>query len=85
MSSSVRTLFLRVLGIQVETEGVGRSLMTFTPQEESELQRLAKDPDIYEKLARSIAPQISGDYTVDIKKAIACLLMGGSRKVLAQY
>lgn len=54
----------------------------FTPQEEEEMQRLARDPEIYEKLSRSIAPQISGDYTHDIKKAIACLLMGGSRKIL---
>eukprot|EP00975_Prorocentrum_lima_P047320 9894445-Prorocentrum_lima.AAC.1 len=46
------------------------------------MQRLARDPEIYEKLAQSIAPQISGEYTKDIKKAIACLLMGGSRKVL---
>ncbi|CAE7695006.1 MCM5 [Symbiodinium microadriaticum] len=46
------------------------------------MQTLARNPDIYGMLERSIAPQISGDYTRDIKKAVACLLMGGSRKVL---
>ncbi|RYH28443.1 hypothetical protein EON65_12200 [archaeon] len=45
------------------------------------MQALSRDPRIYEKVAQSIAPSISGEYTVDIKKAIACLLMGGSRKV----
>ncbi len=43
---------------------------------------LARDPEIYDKITRSISPAISGEYTVDIKKAIACLLFGGSRKVL---
>lgn len=43
---------------------------------------MARDPELYEKLARSIAPSIYGDYTTNIKKAIACLLVGGSRKRL---
>ena len=46
------------------------------------MQDLARDPEIYDKLSRSIAPQIQGDYTKDLKRAIACLLMGGSRKRL---
>ena len=33
---------------------------------------MARDPKIYERLVDSIAPSISGDYTVDIKKALAC-------------
>eukprot|EP01036_Dinobryon_divergens_P033477 gene33477-43263_t len=81
-SSSIRTPYLRVVGIQVEMDGSGRTGTQFSVDEEEEMLRLARDPNIYEKLARSIAPQISGDYTVDIKKALACLLMGGSRKVL---
>lgn len=32
--------------------------------------------------AYSISPSISGSYTHDIKKAVACLLFGGSRKIL---
>eukprot|EP01041_Mallomonas_annulata_P004288 gene4288-8525_t len=81
-STPIRTPFLRVLGIHLQSEGGGRTSSNFTPQEEDEFQRLARDPNIYDKLAHSIAPQISGEYTVDIKKALACLLMGGSRKTL---
>lgn len=43
---------------------------------------LSRSPGLYDRLWKSIAPSISGSYTVDIKKAIACLLFGGSRKRL---
>lgn len=85
LGSSVRTPYLRVLGMQLDgdTGGGPRALTAhFTLQDEEEMQQLARDPDIYKRLARSIAPQISGEYTEDIKKAIACLLIGGSRKAL---
>lgn len=81
-SSSIRVPYIRVVGIQVEAEGGGRSSTYYSPQEEEVIQALARDPNIYTKLANSIAPSISGEYTVDIKKSLACLLMGGSRKVL---
>ena len=81
-ASNIRTSYLRVVGIEIETTGGGRNLTNFTPQEEEEMQNLARNPDIYGMIERSIAPQISGDYTRDIKKALACLLMGGSRKIL---
>merc|ERR1712226_1386556 len=42
--------------------------------------RLASKPDVYETISRSIAPSIYG--SEDMKKAIACLLFGGSRKRL---
>merc|ERR1712226_1554252 len=42
--------------------------------------RLASQPGVYETVAKSITPSIFG--SEDIKKAIACLLFGGSRKVL---
>lgn len=41
---------------------------------------MASSPGVYEMIARSIAPSIYG--SIDIKKAIACLLFGGSRKRL---
>jgi DNA replication licensing factor MCM5 len=44
--------------------------------------QLSRDPEIYEKLCQSVSPSISGDYTVDIKRAVCCLLFGGSRKIL---
>lgn len=42
--------------------------------------RLAETPNVFERIANSIAPSIFG--AVDIKKAIACLLFGGARKRL---
>lgn len=65
----------------MESEGAGRALASFTPAEEEKFLTLSRSPDIYEKMASSISPSISGDYTVDIKRALACLLFGGSRKV----
>lgn len=81
-TSSVRNYYLRVIGYDIESDGSRNNLTSFTSQEEEEMLELSRDPNIYEKLANSIAPQIKGDYTYDLKKAIACLLMGGSRKVL---
>lgn len=49
-------------------------------EEEDLFTRLAADPNLYERIAKSIAPSIFG--AVDIKKAIACLLFGGSRKLM---
>uniref|UniRef100_UPI00358F4BFD DNA replication licensing factor MCM5 n=1 Tax=Myxine glutinosa TaxID=7769 RepID=UPI00358F4BFD len=77
----IRIPYLRVLGIQVDTDGTGHSMGgPITPQEEEDLRRLAASPNVYETLAKSIAPSIYG--SLDIKKAIACLLIGGSRKRL---
>lgn len=80
--ASVRAPYLRVVGIVVEAEGGGRTGSTLSSAEEEQMLALSRDPNIYDRVARSIAPQISGSYTVDIKKALACLLMGGSRKSL---
>ena len=78
----VRAPYIRVVGIQVETDGVGRTSkdVRFTPEEEEEFRRLAAKPNVHEIMAKSIAPSIFG--SADIKKAIACLLFGGSRKIL---
>ncbi|RLN77591.1 hypothetical protein BBJ28_00000446 [Nothophytophthora sp. Chile5] len=79
---AIRTLYLRVIGIEIDEEGAGRAKATFSPAEEEKFHEMARDPKLYEKLAASIAPSIYGDYTVNMKKAIACLLVGGSRKRL---
>ena len=79
---AVRTPYLRVVGMSIDDRGSGRASAGFVPEEEERIQAIARDPLVYEKLARSISPAISGDYTFDIKRAIACLLLGGSRKVL---
>ena len=75
----IRQPYFRVVGIQVNTEGSGRSTQSsLSPSEEEDFRRLAATPNIYETLAKSVAPSIYG--SLDIKKAIACLLFGGSRK-----
>lgn len=62
-------------------DGSGRSgKVNYTPQEEEEFRKLAASPDCYERIIKSIAPSIYG--SEDIKKSIACLLFGGSRKRL---
>ncbi|UYV70447.1 MCM5 [Cordylochernes scorpioides] len=79
--AGIRAPYLRVLGIQLEMDGSGRApSLPITTEEEEYFRHLAASPDIYERIARSIAPSIFG--SVDIKKAIACLLFGGSRKRL---
>jgi len=65
-----------VVGIQVDTQGSGRSSgVPITSDEEELFRRLAASPNIYERIARSIAPSIYG--FEDIKKSVACLLFGG--------
>jgi DNA replicative helicase MCM subunit Mcm2 (Cdc46/Mcm family) len=54
------------------------NFLTSRIEEEEEFRRFAKSPDVYETIAKSIAPSIYGFN--DVKKAIACLLFGGSRK-----
>ncbi|XP_032869258.1 DNA replication licensing factor MCM5 [Amblyraja radiata] len=77
----IRGSYIRVVGIQVDTEGTGHGLIgTMSPQDEEEFRHLAAMPNIYEVIAKSIAPSIYG--SADIKKAIGCLLFGGSRKRL---
>lgn len=70
---------MRVVGIQIDTEGHGASGCSIvSSEEENAFRRLAASPNVYERIASSIAPSIFG--ATDIKKAIACLLFGGSRK-----
>ena len=79
MGVGIRKPYLRVVGIQVDTEGPGRSSgAPLNPLEEEEFNRFSSRPDAFETIAKSIAPFIYG--SEDIKKAIACLLFGGSRK-----
>ncbi|XP_076060472.1 minichromosome maintenance 5 [Oratosquilla oratoria] len=75
----IRAPYLRVAGIQVDQEGKGyTSGIGITPQEEEQFRRLAQSPNVYERIARSIAPSIYG--SEDIKRSVATLLFGGSRK-----
>ena len=75
----IRQPYLRVLGISVDTKGPGRSTgLAISPAEEDQFRHLAGSPNVYDTIANSIAPSIFGG--LDMKKAIACLLFGGSRK-----
>lgn len=86
---AIRNPYLKILGIQNEmdsnTIGGGNNEeattnMSFTEEEEEEFLKLSRLPNLYEIFSKSIAPSIFGNE--DIKKAIACLLMGGSKKIL---
>ena len=77
---AVKSVYLQVVGLELQN-APGESA-TFTPQEEAAFTALAKHPNVYDILSRGMAPSISGSYTVDIKRALICMLMGGSRKRL---
>ena len=79
-SGGTRSVYLRVVGMTKDHYS-GDSVQ-FTPAEEEAFSQLARRPDVYEVLTRSVAPSIQGSYTVDIKKSLMCMLMGGSRKRL---
>lgn len=53
---------------------------TFERQDIKNIGMLSKRPDVVDILARSLAPSIYGHE--EVKKAVLCLLLGGSEKVL---
>lgn len=74
-----------MLGLQSQTNengtgAVGFAMPTITGEDEEKITTLSRDPDVYEKISKSIASAIYGHD--DIKKAVACLLFGGSPKKL---
>lgn len=77
---AVRNPYVRVVGIQQESDMDASRGAVFTEEEEEQFIALSKTPNLYESFANSIAPSIYGNS--DIKKAIACLLMSGSKKIL---
>ena len=48
-------------------------------EEEAAFKAFAAQPNVHEQIYSKVAPNIFGH--ADIKKAVACLLFGGSRKV----
>ena len=80
--AAIRVPYLKVVGIDFDCSGRGDKTARFSPAEEELFVALSRRPDIQNVLAASIAPSIQGDYTVDIKKALACQLMGGCQKKL---
>lgn len=73
-SAGLRRPYLRVVGFEVESEGPGRaSGAPLTPAEEEELRRLAGRPDLYETVAKSIAPSIYGSSGKCVESCFLCL------------
>lgn len=78
---AIRNPYLKILGIQTDVnDGISGGGLTFTEEEEEEFLKLSRIPNLYDVFANSIAPSIYGND--DIKKAITCLLVGGSKKIL---
>eukprot|EP01056_Protomagalhaensia_sp_Gyna25_P005769 Protomagalhaensia_sp_Gyna_25__5768@NODE_839_length_2526_cov_6_081222_g661_i0_p1_GENE_NODE_839_length_2526_cov_6_081222_g661_i0NODE_839_length_2526_cov_6_081222_g661_i0_p1_ORF_typecomplete_len802_score160_18MCM/PF00493_23/5_6e94MCM_lid/PF17855_1/2_1e29MCM_OB/PF17207_3/2_4e26Mg_chelatase/PF01078_21/1_4e06Sigma54_activat/PF00158_26/0_0021MCM_N/PF14551_6/7_2MCM_N/PF14551_6/4_2AAA_5/PF07728_14/0_0087AAA_3/PF07726_11/0_017AAA_2/PF07724_14/0_016RuvB_N/PF05496_12/0_02Sigma54_activ_2/PF14532_6/0_051DUF39 len=96
LESSVRSGYLHVLGIEGLAKEVADSFRShgyslspgiafscgtgFSNAEVEAFHRLASKPDIVDHVAASIAPSIYG--SEDIKRSVACMLFGGSRKYL---
>jgi len=59
---------------------MGFAMPNISDDDKEKFESLKKDPELYEKICKSIAPSIYGH--PDIKKAIACLLFGGCSKQL---
>jgi DNA replication licensing factor MCM3 len=53
----------------------------FETDDIKKVRRMSRHKDIFELLARSLAPSIFGHE--EVKKAILCLLLGGCEKLLA--
>ncbi|KZF20216.1 DNA replication licensing factor mcm5 [Xylona heveae TC161] len=77
---AIRNPYIRAVGIHSDVDHTAKGNAIFTEEEEQEFLEMSRRPDLYEVFANCIAPAIYGNQ--DIKKAIACLLMGGSKKIL---
>ena len=86
-------VYLKAVGIsrnghnnQGTTNNNNNHYTSFTPAEQEAFRELSRVPfqTLYNILSRSIAPSISGSYTVDLKKAMTCQLFGGSFKQLPE-
>lgn len=77
---AIRNPYLRAVGINSDVDHTNKGQVIFSEDEEQEFLELSRRPGLYNAFAESIAPSIYGNQ--DIKKAIVCLLMGGSKKML---
>ncbi|XDG01713.1 hypothetical protein ABKA04_001328 [Annulohypoxylon sp. FPYF3050] len=77
---AIRTPYLRAVGLQTDVDATAKGHSIFSEDEEQEFMELSRRPDLYNIMADCIAPSIYGNR--DIKKAILCLLLGGSKKIL---
>ena len=77
---AVRNPYVRAVGMELSSGQQSRDNAVFTEEEEEEFLALSRTPDLFSTFAQSIAPSIWGHE--DIKRAIACLLVGGSKRLL---
>ncbi|OVA12888.1 Mini-chromosome maintenance [Macleaya cordata] len=77
---AVRQPYIRVVGIEEANETNSRGSSVFTADEVEEFKKFASEAECFENICSKIAPSIYGHE--DVKKAVACLLFGGSRKEL---
>jgi DNA replication licensing factor MCM5 len=78
-ASALLQPYLRAVSM-VEEAGDSHSRFNFTQEEITKFERFSKTDRIHEMLFAQIAPNIFG--ADEIKKAVASLLFGGSRKML---
>lgn len=77
---AIRTPYLRAVGIETSIDQASKGHAAYSEEEEQEFLEMSRRPDIYNVMTDCIAPSIYGNR--DIKKAILCLLLGGSKKIL---
>lgn len=79
MRSNNSTLFKTFIEVNyIDPEDKSEEQIDISKEEKEEIQELAKEPKIQEKITRSLAPTIYG--REDLKKACALSLFGGTRK-----
>ncbi|KMZ60966.1 DNA replication licensing factor [Zostera marina] len=76
----VRQPYIRVVGLEQAREANAGGPSTFSLDEDLKFKEFAQSPDAYSKICTSVGPSIYGHD--DVKKALACLLFGGSKKSL---
>lgn len=78
--TGIRIPYLRVFGIQQESESSDILLGRIREGDDEDMHKMSQTPDLYQQIANSIAPAMYG--FDDVKKSIALQLFGGSRKEL---
>ncbi|CAK9096571.1 DNA replication licensing factor mcm5 [Durusdinium trenchii] len=84
-TNTVKYSYIQVLGLQLAQGNQGQGALEITKDEEEQFDHMAKDPEIREMIFKSIAPAICAsekDSINQVKRAIACQLFGGARKLL---
>ena len=82
-TGQMKTPYMLTLGLEIETFGTRKYEARFTQEDREKFHEMSKNPMIVQKISRSIASTVRGLH--DEKKAIACLLFGGSKKILPDH